>query len=78
MVNSFSTSKEVSINEGIPLKLKTILDYGNNLKYGIFELNNEEITLKMPLSFNENDNFTLKLTYGDLKARDTHFDIILN
>ena len=75
---SFSTSKEVSINEGIPLKLKTILDYGNNLKYGIFELNNEEITLKMPLSFNENDNFTLKLTYEDLKARDTHFDIILN
>ena len=32
----------------------------------------------MPLSFNENDNFTLKLTYEDLKARDTHFDIILN
>ena len=66
---------------GIPLKFVRRLDYGKEQQYGVFHIQDEEgekeIVLHLPQDFEEDKTYYLILTYNDVKARDTHFDINL-
>lgn len=66
---------------GISLEFIRRLDYGKEQQYGVFQIQDEEgekeIILHLPQDFEEDKTYYLILTYNDVKARDTHFDINL-
>ena len=80
---SFSSKLDVLGDNGISIVYEKTLDYGDD-KYGIFKIVdneaaqfNNKVIVKLPCDFDEKKEYKLNLSYEDLSARDTHFDITL-